>query len=162
MTDYCSINKTDLKILTVLQTNARMTNQELAERVHLSPSACLSRVKRLEADGILKRFISDIDIDRLGPNIQAFAEITLENHFPDDFNRFDKEIADVPEVTESFKISGAYDYLIKFTCTDVKAYNQISDSLIKRDIGIAKVNTLIILEQTKEFSGYAIDTLIDL
>ncbi len=162
MANVSKINKIDLKILSILQTNARITNQQLAEQVHLSASACLSRVKRLESDGVLKRYVTEIDLDRLAPHVEAFTEVTLENHSPDDFKAFNAAIASVAEVTDSYKISGAYDYLLKFVCTDVKTYNTVSESLITSGIGIAKMNTLIILERTKEFSGFPLDLLIDL
>lgn len=162
MADISKINKIDLKILSILQTNARITNQQLAEQVHLSASACLSRVKRLESDGVLKRYVTEIDLDRLAPHVEAFTEVTLENHSPDDFKSFNAAIASVAEVTDSYKISGAYDYLLKFVCTDVKTYNTVSENLITSDVGIAKMNTLIILERTKEFSGFPLDLLIDL
>ncbi len=162
MSDLIKINKIDLKILSILQTNARITNQQLAEQVHLSASACLSRVKRLESDGILKRYITEINLDRLTPHVEAFAEVTLENHSPDDFKRFDNAIEGVSEVTDSYKISGAYDYLLKFVCTDVKSYNSVSEVLITNGIGIAKLNTLIILERTKDFSGVPLEQLIEL
>jgi DNA-binding Lrp family transcriptional regulator len=162
MAGVSKINKIDLKILSILQTNARITNQQLAEQVHLSASACLSRVKRLEADGVLKRYVTEINLDRLAPHVEAFTEVTLENHSPDDFKHFNSAIASVAEVTDSYKISGAYDYLLKFVCTDVKSYNTVSESLITNGIGIAKMNTLIILERTKEFSGFPLDLLIDL
>jgi len=161
MTDISKINKIDLKILSILQTNARITNQQLAEQVHLSASACLSRVKRLEADSVLKRYVTEIDLDRLAPHVEAFTEVTLENHSLDDCKRFDAAIASVVEVTDSYKISGAYDYLLKFVCTDVKSYNTVSEHLINSDIGIAKMNTLIILERTKDFSGFPLDLLVD-
>jgi len=162
MTEQSKINKTDLKILSVLQTNARITNQQLAEKVHLSASACLSRVKRLEAEGLLKRYVTEIDLEKLAAHVEAFAEVTLENHFPEDFMRFEDSINQIAEITDSYKISGAYDYLLKFVCTDVKAYNCISDSLLKNNIGIGKINTLIILERTKDFSGYPLEILVDI
>jgi len=162
MTDQSKINKIDLKILTILQTNARITNQQLAEQVHLSASACLSRVKRLETEGLLRRYVTEIDLEKLAPHVEAFAEVTLENHFPEDFERFDTAVENVNEVTDSYKISGAYDYLLKFVCTDVKSYNRISEALIKSNIGIGKMNTLIILERTKDFSGYPLHTLVEL
>jgi len=162
MAEQSKINRTDLKILRVLQTNARITNQQLAEQVHLSASACLSRVKRLESDGLLKRYITEIDLEKLAPHVEAFAEITLDNHSPEDFKRFEAALSKVNEVTDCYKISGAYDYLLKFVCTDVKSYNRISDELINNNIGIAKVNTLIILERTKNFSGYPLDALVDI
>jgi len=162
MADPEKINKIDLKILNVLQSNARITNQQLAEQVHLSASACLSRVKRLESVGLLKRYFTEIDLEKLAPHVEAFAEITLENHFPEDFEKFDQAIDEVAEVTNSYKISGSYDYLLKIVCTDVKSYNKLSDSLIEKGIGIGKVNTLIILERTKDFSGYPLNVLVDL
>ncbi|MFT4634480.1 MAG: DNA-binding Lrp family transcriptional regulator [Arenicella sp.] len=162
MANVSKINKIDLKILSILQINARITNQQLAEQVHLSASACLSRVKRLEADGVLKRYVTEIDLDRLAPHVEAFTEVTLENHSPDDFKRFNAAIASVAEVTDSYKISGAYDYLLKFVCTDVKSYNRVSENLIINGVGIAKMNTLIILERTKPFSGFPLDILIDI
>lgn len=162
MTEPSKINKIDLKILTILQKNARITNQQLAEQVHLSASACLSRVKRLESEGLLKRYITEIDLEKLAPHIEAFAEITLENHFPEDFDRFDEAVEKVEQVTDCYKISGAYDYLLKFVCTDVKSYNRVSDGLIKSNIGIGKINTLIILERTKDFSGYPLEALAEL
>jgi len=160
MADLEKINQTDLKILKVLQTNARITNQRLAEQVHLSPSACLSRVKRLEKAGVLKRYISEIDLEKLAPHIEAFAEITLENHFPEDFECFDTAIKKIKEVTDSYKVSGPYDYLLKVVCVDVKSYNKLSEALIKKEIGIGKVNTLIILERTKHFAGLPLSALI--
>lgn len=162
MPELNKINKIDLKILTELQTNARITNQELAEKVHLSASACLSRVKRLENDGLLKRYVTEIDLEKLALHVEAFAEVTLENHFPEDFNKFDEAIAKTPEVTDSYKISGPYDYLLKFVCTDVKSYNRVSEDLLKSGVGIGKINTLIILERTKGFSGYPLDSLVEL
>ena len=88
--------------------------------------------------------------------------MTLENHAPEDFERFDDAISKVDEVTDSYKISGAYDYLLKVVCTDVRRYNRITDELIKGGIGIGKMNTLIILERTKDFSGYPLSSLIEL
>jgi len=87
MSEYTKINKIDLKILKILQTSGRITNQQLAEQVHLSASACLSRVKRLESEGVLKRYVTEIDLEKLAPHVEAFSEVTLENHTPDDFQR---------------------------------------------------------------------------
>jgi len=162
MAEHSKINRIDLKILTILQKNARITNQQLAEQVHLSASACLSRVKRLENEGLLKRYVTEIDLEKLAPHVEAFAEITLESHFPEDFERFDDALEKVDQVTDCYKISGAYDYLLKFVCTDVKAYNRTSEHLLKSNIGIGKINTLIILERTKDFSGFPLETLVEL
>ena len=154
------LDKIDLKILSELQSNARITNQKLADRVSLSASACLTRVKRLETDGVIQEYNAKIELDLITPYVEAFAEITLENHSISDFQGFDKAIDSIDEIIESYKISGTYDYLLKFVCTDVKSYNLLTDNMIESGIGIEKLKTLVILSNTKKTSGYPIDLLL--
>lgn len=154
------IDQLDQKILSVLQASARITNQHLAEAVNLSPSACLTRVRRLESDGLINSYRAVLRLEKITPFVEAFAEVTLENHSVRDFVRFDKAITEIDEVIESYKISGPYDYLLKFVCADVRAYNTLSDQMIESSIGIEKLTTLIILDNTKAFSGYPLPALL--
>lgn len=149
----------DQKILSALQANARISNQKLADAVNLSASACLTRVRRLESRGVISAYRAVVSLDTITTYVEAFAEVTLENHSLKDFARFDAEVAAVEQITESYKISGNYDYLLKFLCVDVKAYNTLSDALIESDIGIEKLSTLIILDNTKPFEGYPLNRL---
>lgn len=150
----------DRAILTLLQLEGRITNFRLAERVNLSPSACLMRVRRLEAGGYIKGYQAQLALEKLTPSVEVFAEVTLANHGPADFDRFDRAVAEIAAVIESYKISGACDYLLKFVCVDVKSYNRVSDAMLDGALGIKTLQTLIILDQTKKSQGYPLQALL--
>ncbi|MDJ1157724.1 Lrp/AsnC family transcriptional regulator [Chelatococcus sp. SYSU_G07232] len=154
------LDRINLRILEELQKNARITNQDLAERVNLSPSACLSRMRRLEEEGLIGRYLAEVAIDRIASTLKAFVEITLENHRQADFRRFDQAIARQPEVVASYKVSGRFDYLLMVVVPDMNRLRQLSDELIEAEIGIAKFVTVPIIEQTKLFDGYPLREMI--
>lgn len=146
------LDKTDIKILVALQRNGRITNVELARSVGLSPSPCLERVKRLERSGIIKSYGAYLDLDKIGPNITVFTEITLEAHHPADFKRFEDAINNMPEVLDCYQMSGGYDYLLKMLCKDTKAYQLIMERMIDMNLGILKYFGHITLKATKRAS----------
>lgn len=156
------LDTVDIKILTVLQQNGRMTNVDLARIVGLSPSPCLERVKRLEKNGVIRSYGAFLDLDKLGPNITVFAEITLEAHHPRDFTRFETEIQRVPEILDCYQMSGAYDYLLRLVCKDTKAYQEVMERLTNMDLGILKYFGYITLKTVKLASNaLPIENLVD-
>ena len=159
--DLNQLDRINQRILSVLQTRARISNQDLADEVGLSPSACLMRVRRLEDSGLIRRYVTDVDVDRLGSTLSAFVEITLTNHGIDDFKRFDKAMAAEPEVIASYKVSGRFDYLLMVVVRDMARLRVLSDDLLESDLGIAKFTTVPVIEQPKLFSGYPIDGIIN-
>ena len=94
------LDKIDLNIIKVLQQDGRITNQKLADQVALSPSACLERTKKLEQNGQIRGYQTDIAIEKIAPYSAVLVEITLKNHRAEDFQRFEKSIADIPEIVE--------------------------------------------------------------
>ncbi len=160
MTNRIKLDKIDRNILVTLQEDARITNQKLSDKVNLSASACLTRVKRLEVSGLITGYSAKIDLEQLTPYIEAFAEITLENHSVEEFRLFDDAVGLIDQVMDSYKISGSYDYLVKFVCIDVRQYNDLTDQMIESGIGIEKINTLIILDNTKKTIGYPVSALL--
>src|SRR5476651_2292104 len=116
------IDEMDLKILNRLQLDARISNVHLAEAVHLSPSACLERVKSLEKDGLIRRYIADFDLPKISSTVMLFVEVILENHREADFERFLAAIRKRDEVLECFKIGGRIDYLMRVLCRDIDHY----------------------------------------
>lgn len=154
------LDRIDLKILATLQLQGRITNLKLAEEVGLSPSPCLERVKRLEAAGYIRRYIADLDIDRLARNVMVFAEVTLKNHKGEDYDRFERAIADLPEVAEAWSVGGGYDYLLKFVCSDIKDYQALSESLLNADIGIDKFFSYVVIKPAKPFGGFPLAHLV--
>lgn len=154
------IDSIDRRILVTLQAQGRIANKRLAERVSLSPSACLVRVRRLEALGLLRGYTARIALEKLTPFIEVFAEVTLANHAPRDFTRFEQAVADIAEITTCYKVSGTCDYLLKFVCLDVRDYTRVSDQMLAGDLGIKSLQTLISLARTKEQVGYPLQRLL--
>jgi DNA-binding Lrp family transcriptional regulator len=108
------LDRIDLNILATLQKSGRITNVELADAVGLSPSPCLTRVKRLENAGYITGYSAQIAMRKLGEYLTVFTEVTLSEHRRGDFSRFEARIAKLDEIVECHLVSGGYDYLLKF------------------------------------------------
>jgi len=113
------LDRIDLRILAELQRNGRATNVDLAEVVGLSPSPCLTRVKRLEKAGYITGYGAQIQLQKLGDVLMVFTEVTLSDHRRDDFSRFEASIRGVDEIIECHLVSGGYDYMLKFVTRGV-------------------------------------------
>ena len=140
------LDRIDIKILYELQKNGRITNVELAELVHLSPSPCLMRVKKLQAEGYIVRYSAQIDIAKLGRTLTVFTEITLRNHRQIDFARFLAAVDKVDSAVECHRVSARYDYLVKFVTAGIGEYQTIMERLTDMDIGIDKYFSFVVLK----------------
>ncbi|MGO7486238.1 Lrp/AsnC family transcriptional regulator [Rhizobium ruizarguesonis] len=140
------LDRTDIKILHVLQQNGRMTNVELAEVVNLSPSPCLMRVKKLQQEGYIEGYTAQINVAKLGQALLVFTEVTLKNHRQTDFARFLAAIEKIEQLIECHVISGGYDYLLKFMTTGIGEYQEIMERLIELDVGIDKYFSYVVLK----------------
>jgi Lrp/AsnC family leucine-responsive transcriptional regulator len=157
MTASMKLDRLDRRILAALQADGRLTNQALAQRVALSPSACLARVRRLEAAGVIEGYGARLDPWSLEVGRILFAEIWLKGHHPSDLSRFEEAIAQLPEVVEASYVSGAFDYLIKVVVADMASWTRLSEDLIARELGVDKIITHVLMKKTKRFRGYPID-----
>lgn len=140
------LDRTDIKILQELQMNGRITNTELAERVSLSPSPCLQRVKKLHKNGLIKGYSAQIDIAKLGTYVTIFAEVTLKSHHQQDTLRFQNEISKLDQVIECHLISAGYDYLIKFVTESIGEYQELMEGLIDSNAGIEKYFSFVVMK----------------
>ncbi|ESY76575.1 AsnC family transcriptional regulator [Mesorhizobium sp. LNHC221B00] len=140
------LDRIDIKILYELQKNGRITNVELAERVNLSPSPCLMRVKKLHAEGYIVRYSAQIDVAKLGRTLTVFTEFTLKNHRQIDFARFLAAIDKVDAAVECHRVSARYDYLTKFVAAGIGEYQEIMERLSDMDIGIDKYFSFVVLK----------------
>lgn len=140
------LDRLDFKILARLQENGRMTNVDLADAVGLSPSPCLSRVKRLEKYGYISGYEATINLPKLGSTLTVFTEVTLSDHRSGDFSRFEQKAKTVPEIVEANLVSGGYDYLLKFVCRSVAHYQEVIESILDRDFGIEKYFSYIVIK----------------
>lgn len=140
------LDRIDVKILNALQNNGRMTNVELSEMVNLTPSPCLLRVKKLQAEGYIEGYSAQINIEKLGQTLTVFTEITLKNHRQVDFARFLAAIEKVDQVIECHLVSGGYDYLVKFVTAGIEEYQTLMERLIDLEIGIDKYFSFVVLK----------------
>jgi len=143
----------DVKILSALQRDGRMTIQKLAGQVGLSPRPCLERVRRLQASGIIVAFQAVIDLDRLSRPVTVFTELSLTRQARQE--RIEARLKAIEEAAECWEITGASDYLVRFVCEDLSRYETLTNELLRdRRLGIARIISHIALRPVSRFSGY--------
>ena len=141
-----NLDKFDRDILHKLQGHGRMSNQELAEAVNLSPSPCLRRIRRLEEEGYIEAYVAVLNARKLGLNLMAFIQISMDKHTPERFTEFDKIITTLPEVLECHLITGqSSDYLLKVIVEDMDAYQHFLLNKITRIEGVSGVHSSFVL-----------------
>ena len=153
------LDRIDLKILSVLQDNGRITNQALSEQVGLSPSPCLQRVKRLEKLGIIKGYSCRVDLAQIAPSVTVFVSVSLSNHEKGAFGAFEAAVADIPELVECHKVSGQFDYLLRFVCNDIATYTAISDHLLASGPDGLNLSSHVVLQTSKETGTVSLEHL---
>ena len=143
------LDEIDRKILQAIQENAKISINDLASRVGLSPSPCARRVKLLEEAGVIRRYTAIIDQEKVGFPINAFASIKLERQRQDDLDRFASAVSAWPEVADCYLMTGQRDYLMRIVVRDLRAYERfLMDKLTQLD-GIASIETSFALGQVK-------------
>ncbi len=142
----------DLAILQTLQENGRMTKVALAEAVHLSPSPCLERLKKLEKAGYISGYRAIVNLRKIAPVTQVHVEVTLTNHQAADFRRFEAAVMDIPEIVECAATGGGVDYMLKLVVRDVDAYQRLMDRLLDAGIGIDRYFGYIVTKPVKSGS----------
>ena len=136
MIDNLSMNldEIDLRLLEILQQNGKLTTKEIAQQVNLSPTPVYERIKRMEREGIIKKYVALIDGEKIGKTLTVFCNITLKEHTKEIGNQFVQDIVSLKEVTECYNISGDYDFLLKIIVDNMKHYQ----SFVINDLGSIK------------------------
>lgn len=136
----------DKKILRLMQSNGRITNLELAELVHLSPTPCSRRVKRLEESGLIDKTVTLLKPEMLGLNLTAMIGISMDRHTPDRFEKFETAIATMPEVLECMIVTGqSADFLLKVIVKDMQHYEQFLLGQLTKLEGVTGVHSSFVL-----------------
>lgn len=139
------LDRLDFKILSHLQHSGRCSNVDLANEVGLSPSPCLTRVRRLEKHGFIVNYGAQLALAKLGSVIIVFAEVTLNEERKQDFDRFERETASIPGIMECYNVAGRYDYLFKVVSRSVSQYHELMERIIQMDIGVKRYRSYIVL-----------------
>jgi DNA-binding Lrp family transcriptional regulator len=144
-----ALDATDARILDALQADAKLTNVELAARVHLSPSPCLARVRRLEEAGLIGKYVALLDPLKLGLSVSVFIQIRLEKQVERALEVFEAAIGKYPEVMECYLMTGDADYLIRVVVPDVPALERFIVDELSKIPGVANIRSSFALKQVK-------------
>ncbi len=145
-----SFDKTDMAILRLLLNDSRQTLQEIGSQVGLSPTTCWTRIKRLEAQGVIKRYTVDIDADKLGYHDSVIVQVTLESHTDETLYDFGRVLATIPEIQEAYLVSGDYDYYIRIAVRDTRDYERLLREKLYKIPGIRHSQSHFVLRVLKE------------
>lgn len=148
-----TLDRTDLQLLAELQRAGRQTNAELAERVHLSASACLRRVQRLEREGMIAGYRAELDGERLGLGLQAFVRVQLAKHDAASVATFAEQVNQWPEVVACHALTGDMDYLLHIAVADLEHFSRFLLDRLLAQAGVADVNSSFVLRTVKAFRG---------
>ncbi|AWV05763.1 Lrp/AsnC family transcriptional regulator [Marilutibacter maris] len=147
------LDRTDLLILAELQRSGRQSNAELAERVHLSPSACLRRVQRLEREAVIAGYRAEVDPERLGLGLQAFVRVQLSDHGSEAIEAFSRFVNGWDEVIACHALTGDMDYLLHIAVRDLDHFSRFLLDRLLNQSGVADVNSSFVLRTVKAFRG---------
>ena len=143
------LDEIDRKILSLLQTNARIANIELAEHVGLSPSPCLRRVRELESRGVVRRYVTLLDPAQVGLPVSVFVNVTLDRQIEPMLEKFEAAILKRPEVMECYLMTGDFDYLLRVVTADLSAYERFLVENLTRVPGVSSIRSSFALKQVK-------------
>lgn len=144
------LDPSDRKILICLQEDGRLTNNELSERINLSPSQCSRRRTRLEEEGYIRGYRAEIDWEKLGLGIVNIISVTLATHNRDNAQRFSELISNLPQVMEAHALTGEMDYFIKVVTPDLRGLSTFVNEILLPHESVQHVKTAIVLDTLKE------------
>ena len=151
-----SLEPIDLRILSLLQAEGRLTNQALAETVGLSTSPCWRRVRQLEDDGVIQGYSARLDRRRLGLGVLVFIRVKIDTHSEREAEDFAAAVAALDEVVACYSIAGDADFLLQVVAQDLDHYADFAMSVVRRLPGIKEMQTTMVLKELKPFLGFPV------
>ena len=146
---HSGIDSIDRKILWLLQSNARMANVDLADEVHLSPSPCLTRVKALEREGFINRYVALLNPAAVGLGVNVFVQVRLERQVETMLTTFEKAVAERHEVMECYLMTGTSDYLLRVVVSDLEEFQRFVTEVVAKIPGVGNIQSSVALKQVK-------------
>lgn len=144
------LDKTDLKILKILQENSKITNLELSRKIGLSPAPTLERVKKLELSKVIESYHAKVNPQTIGLNVQTFVLVSLAWQKENALNNFLEKIQSIEEIVECYIITGEADFLMKLICKDIPTYEKLLFKTLSQIEEIERLKTLMTLSTTKQ------------
>lgn len=150
------LNLTDIKILTSLQKDARITNQTLAEQLGMSASPCWRKVRKLEEDEVIQGYRAVLDRRKIGLGVMVFVRVSIDSHSEAEARKFEQEVMELEDVVACYSIGGDADFLLQVVSRDLDSYAEFSMSVIRRLPGIKEMQSMFVLKEIKPFVAFPI------
>ncbi len=144
-----ALDDRDIRILEILSREGRLSKTALAERVHLSATACWERLKRLEEEGLIEGYRAEVALAKLAPHVSIFVMAELESHRGADFERFEAAVLRRPEITGCWALGGGFDYLLQVVARDIDSYQRLIDGLLAEEVGLKRYFTYVMTKSVK-------------
>ena len=148
-----TLDTVDIQILRTLQENARLTTEELAARVHLSTTPVFERLKRLESNGYIKKYIAVLDAEKLNQGFVVFCNVKMHRMSHDIAEQFSQMVKGIPEVTECYNVSGSFDYLLKVHAANMKYYREFVLNVLGSIEGLGSIESTFVMDTIKNDYG---------
>ncbi len=155
-----NLSPTDLKILEILQQEGDISNVQLAERVFLSASSCLQRVRKLRAQGYISGVAAIVNLRKIAKHVFVHCRIRLSEQTAKQYANFEAAIQKIPEIIECSVISGEYDYLLKFAVRDMQNFSESLNMMLEMDIGIKNHSSIVEVKNVKRSLAMPLRTLL--
>jgi Lrp/AsnC family transcriptional regulator of ectoine degradation len=153
------LDRLDLKILSALQTDGRITNLKLADMVGLSATPCLQRVRRLEAAGYIRAYGAELDAERLFDHVVVHSQVVLASQRQADVTRFERFVMAEPRIVECARIAGESDYLLKSVACDLADHQHLVDALLGESVGAARLTCLVATRNVKQSRVFPLECM---
>lgn len=148
--EFHPLDRTDRKILSILQREGRIAITELAERIGLSASPCSERIKRMEREGVITGYYARVSPEALGKSLLVFVELKLSSKSEEIFDKVRQELLHVPDVLECHLVSGAFDYLVKARLGGMREYRRLLGDILKKLPVPAESHSYVVMEEVKD------------
>ncbi|WP_214071816.1 Lrp/AsnC family transcriptional regulator [Mucilaginibacter sp. dw_454] len=143
------LDQTDIRILQILQDNARLTNKEIGERLFKSASTINDRIRRMQDKGYIKKYVAVLEPKMIGRGFTAFTHVHLKDHSKEIINHFEEEIIKLPEVLECYHMSGQYDFILKVAVADLDAYHRFLMNNLFEKFAIGSIESTFVMREAK-------------
>lgn len=156
MVENISLDATDIEILRILQRDARLSTKEIAASVHLSTTPVFERIKRMQREGIISRYIAVLNAEKLNRGFVVFCSVKMSKLGRDIATHFATKIAAIPEVTECYNISGQYDYLLKIHAPNMKYYQEFVLNVLGTIEHLGSLESTFVMDEIKHEYGVSL------
>ncbi|UTH75628.1 Lrp/AsnC family transcriptional regulator [Chromobacterium sp. IIBBL 290-4] len=154
-----ALSQTDIKLLTLLQDDARMTNQELAEQIGISASPCWRKVRKLEDDNVIQGYRAVLNRKKIGLGVMVFIRVVLDSHSEAEAKKFEEQVFAMEDVVACYSIGGDADFLLQVVASDLDSYADFAMSVVRRLPGMKEMQSMFVLKEIKPLDSFPIKKL---